>query len=54
MRRACVTEFVPQRHERTPRDRSWTSTTFLMAALFAALVAALWAAGGMLGLSIDA
>ena len=54
MRRACVTEFVPQHHERSPRDRCWTSTTFLMAMLFVALAAALWAASGMLGLTIDA
>ncbi|SDR53129.1 hypothetical protein SAMN05444161_5420 [Rhizobiales bacterium GAS191] len=54
MRRVCVTQFVPQPHEHGPGDRSWASTSFIMAMLIAALAAAVWACGAMLGLSLDA
>jgi hypothetical protein len=54
VRRICVTHIVPQAHERSPRDRSWASTSFIMAVLIAALAAAVFACGAMLGSGLDA
>jgi hypothetical protein len=54
VRRACVTHLVPQPHERSPRDRAWASTSFIMAMLIAALAAAVFACGAMLGSGFNA
>jgi hypothetical protein len=54
VRRVCVTHIVPQAHEHTPRDRSWASTSFIMAMLIAALAVAVFACGAMLGSGFDA